>query len=69
MKWKKCLSLVQKAAEQELSETILVTGKIVPEGEQKIFLEPEKGEISEFKVEENQAVRQGILYLSMILQK
>lgn len=50
---------VQKAAERELSETILVTGKIVPEGEQKIYLEPDKGEISEFKVQENQAVSAG----------
>ena len=51
--------MVQKAAEQELTETILVTGKIVPEGEQKLFLEPEKGEISEFLVEENQEVKAG----------
>lgn len=51
--------MVQKAKEEELVETILVTGKIVPEDEQKIFLEPEKGEISEYKVEENQAVKAG----------
>ncbi|MFJ7727400.1 efflux RND transporter periplasmic adaptor subunit [Neobacillus sp. NPDC097160] len=50
---------VQKASEQELTETILVTGKIVPESEQKIFLEPEKGEISEYKVAENQSVKAG----------
>ncbi|MFK9092146.1 efflux RND transporter periplasmic adaptor subunit [Bacillus salipaludis] len=50
---------VQKASEQELTETILVTGKIVPESEQKIFLEPEKGEISEYKVAENQTVKAG----------
>jgi len=50
---------VQKASEQELSETILVTGKIVPESEQKVFLEPEKGEISEYKVAENQTVKAG----------
>jgi HlyD family secretion protein len=50
---------VQKVSEQELVESILVTGKIVPESEQKIFLEPEKGEISEFKVAENQAVKAG----------
>ncbi|MBO0959353.1 HlyD family efflux transporter periplasmic adaptor subunit [Neobacillus sp. MM2021_6] len=50
---------VQKASEQELTETILVTGKIVPESEQKVFLEPEKGEISEYKVAENQSVKAG----------
>ncbi len=31
----------------------------MPESEQKIFLETEKGEISEFKVAENQAVKAG----------
>ncbi|MCJ8008306.1 efflux RND transporter periplasmic adaptor subunit [Lederbergia wuyishanensis] len=51
--------MVQKAKEEELIETILVTGKIVPEDEQKVFLEPEKGEISEYKVEENQKVKAG----------
>jgi HlyD family secretion protein len=50
---------VQKVSEQELVESILVTGKIVPESEQKVFLELEKGEISEFKVAENQAVKAG----------
>jgi HlyD family secretion protein len=50
---------VQKVSEQELVESILVTGKIVPESEQKVFIEPEKGEISEFKVTENQAVKAG----------
>ncbi|WP_042341400.1 biotin/lipoyl-binding protein [Bacillus timonensis] len=50
---------VQKAKEQELIETILVTGEIVPEGEQKVFLNPEHGEISEYKVEENKAVKAG----------
>jgi HlyD family secretion protein len=50
---------VQKVSERELVESILVTGKIVPESEQKVFLEPEKGEISEFKVAENQAVKAG----------
>ena len=29
---------VQKAIEQELTETILVTGEIVPESEQKVFM-------------------------------
>ena len=50
---------VQKAIEQELTETILVTGEIVPEGEQKVFIEPDKGEISQYKVEENQTVKAG----------
>lgn len=50
---------VQKVSEQELVESILVTGKIVPESEQKVFLETEKGEISEYKVAENQAVKAG----------
>ncbi|GIN73724.1 RND transporter MFP subunit [Bacillus sp. J14TS2] len=50
---------VQKASEQELTESILVTGKIVPESEQKIYLEPENGEIQEFKVEENKKVKAG----------
>nr|WP_249316773.1 HlyD family efflux transporter periplasmic adaptor subunit [Bacillus sp. FJAT-50079] len=51
--------VVQKAAERELSESILVSGKIVPEGEQKVYLEPEKGDILEYKVEENQEVKVG----------
>ncbi|WP_066051875.1 efflux RND transporter periplasmic adaptor subunit [Robertmurraya korlensis] len=50
---------VQKASERELIETILVTGKIVPESEQKVFLEADKGSISEYKVAENQAVKAG----------
>ncbi|KAA9013238.1 efflux RND transporter periplasmic adaptor subunit [Niallia endozanthoxylica] len=50
---------VQKAAEEVLTETILVTGKIVPEGEQKVFIEPDKGEIIEYKVAENQTVKAG----------
>lgn len=50
---------VQKASQKELVQSILVTGKIVPESEQKVFLEPEKGEIKEFKVTENQAVKAG----------
>lgn len=50
---------VQKVSEQELVESILVTGKIVPESEQKVYLEPEKGEISEYKVAENQTVKVG----------
>ena len=50
---------VQKAAERELSETILVTGKIVPESEQKVFIEPDKGSIIEYSVAENQKVKAG----------
>lgn len=50
---------VQKAAEQELSESILVTGKIVPESEQKVYIEAERGEIQEFKVKENDKVKAG----------
>ncbi|WP_084786759.1 efflux RND transporter periplasmic adaptor subunit [Bacillus tuaregi] len=50
---------VQKAAEQELTETILVTGEIVPESEQKVYLEPDKGDIIEYKVAENQTVKAG----------
>src|SRR5690625_1630591 len=50
---------VQKVKEETLDETILVTGKIVPEDEQKIYIEPEQGEIVEFKVEENSKVKEG----------
>jgi HlyD family secretion protein len=50
---------IQKASEKELIESILVTGEIVPESEQKVFLEPDKGSISEYKVTENQAVKAG----------
>lgn len=50
---------VQKVKEEELSETILVTGEIVPEGEQKVFIDPEKGEIKEYFVKENQEVKAG----------
>ncbi|GIN90923.1 ABC transporter substrate-binding protein [Siminovitchia terrae] len=51
--------LVQKVSEQELSESILVTGKIVPEDEQKVYLDAEKGAVTEFKVKENQKVKAG----------
>lgn len=50
---------IQKASEKELIESILVTGEIVPESEQKVFLEADKGSISEYKVVENQAVKAG----------
>ncbi|MBP3040070.1 HlyD family efflux transporter periplasmic adaptor subunit [Bacillaceae bacterium Marseille-Q3522] len=51
--------MVQQATEQELNESILVTGEIVPEEEQKVYLEPEKGEIVEYRVEENKVVQAG----------
>lgn len=51
--------VVQKASEQELGDSILVTGKIVPEDEQKVFLEPENGEVFDYLVEENQKVSVG----------
>lgn len=51
--------IVQKASEQELGDSILVTGKIVPEDEQKVFLDSENGEIHEYLVEENQKVSVG----------
>lgn len=50
---------VAKAKKQNVSESILVTGKVVPEDEQKVYLDPEKGEIKEFKVEVNQTVQTG----------
>lgn len=51
--------IVQKVSEQELGDSILVTGKIVPEDEQKVFLEPENGEVHEYLVNENQKVSAG----------
>lgn len=50
---------VQKVAERQVSETILVTGEVVPEAEQKVYLEPEKGAIKEIKVKENMEVKAG----------
>lgn len=50
---------VQKASQKELAQSILVTGKIVPESEQKVFIEPPKGAIKEIKVAENQSVKAG----------
>ncbi|MFD2131405.1 efflux RND transporter periplasmic adaptor subunit [Pseudogracilibacillus auburnensis] len=49
--------LVEKVTEEALDETILVTGQIVPENEQKIYADPENGEIKEFLVKENQKVK------------
>ncbi len=37
----------------------MLQGEIVPESEQKVFMEPDKGEISQYKVEENQIVKAG----------
>ena len=50
---------VQKASKHELTESILATGKIVPESEQKVYWEAEKGEIIEYKATENQVVKAG----------
>ena len=51
--------LTEPVAMQELGETILVTGKIIPTDEQKVFPEAEGGEIKEFLVKENQQVKAG----------
>lgn len=51
--------MVQQVSEQKLGESILVTGQVIPEDEQKIFLDAENGEIREFLVEENQKVVAG----------
>lgn len=51
--------VVQKVTEEELDESILVTGTIVPEDEQKIYAEAENGNIKEFKVKENDKVKKG----------
>lgn len=50
---------VQKASEQKLGESILVTGQVIPEDEQKIFLDIENGDVKEYLVEENQKVVAG----------
>lgn len=50
---------VQKVTERKLNETILVTGKVVPEDEQKVYLDPERGEVATFNVKENQKVKAG----------
>lgn len=49
----------QKVREQKLGESILVTGQVIPEDEQKVFLDPENGEIQEYLVKENQKVVAG----------
>ncbi len=51
--------LVQKVTEEKIEETILVTGKIVAENEQKVYGAPESGDIKEFKVKENDEVKKG----------
>lgn len=51
--------LVEKVKEEKLTETILVTGQIVPEGEQKIYHEAEKGAIVSFSVKEGDKVKKG----------
>lgn len=50
---------VEKVREEILEESILVTGTIVPEDEQKVFLDGENGEIQEYFVEENAKVEAG----------
>lgn len=50
---------VQAVSEQKLGESILVTGQVIPEDEQKVFLDAENGEIREYLVEENQTVVAG----------
>lgn len=51
--------LVQKVKEEKLKETILVTGQIVPDGEQKIYHEAENGAIVSFNVKEGDKVKKG----------
>lgn len=51
--------LVQKVTEETLEETILVTGKIVADDEQKLYADPESGEIKEILVKENDKVKKG----------
>ncbi|MEI3613444.1 hypothetical protein [Pseudogracilibacillus sp. SO30301A] len=41
---------VQKITKEKMDESILVTGKIVAENEQKVYGEPESGDIKEFKI-------------------
>lgn len=50
---------VQKVKKEKLDETILLTGKIVPVEEQKIYKNPENGDIVEFNVKENDVVEAG----------
>ena len=50
---------VQPVALQELGETILVTGQIIPSDEQKVYHEAENGEVKEFLVAENDKVEAG----------
>ncbi|WP_062197572.1 efflux RND transporter periplasmic adaptor subunit [Massilibacterium senegalense] len=50
---------VAKVKNEDVSESILVTGVVVPEDEQKVYLDPEKGDIKEFKVQLNQTVSAG----------
>lgn len=50
---------VQKVKKEKLDESILLTGKIVPVEEQKIYKNPENGDIVEFKVKENDKVEKG----------
>ncbi|WP_052455557.1 efflux RND transporter periplasmic adaptor subunit [Bhargavaea cecembensis] len=51
--------MVQPVELQELGETILVTGQIIPSDEQKVYHEAENGEVKEFLVAENDKVEAG----------
>lgn len=51
--------LVETVKEETLEESILVTGTIVPENEQKVFLDPEHGDIQEYFIDENAKVKAG----------
>lgn len=51
--------IVQKVSEQDMGDSILVTGKVIPEDEQKVFLEVENGDVHEYLVTENQKVSAG----------
>lgn len=50
---------VAEVKNEDVSESILVTGVVVPEDEQKVYLDPEKGDIKEFNVQLNQTVAAG----------
>lgn len=56
--------MVQPVGEEKLSESILVTGEIIPEDEQKIFPVAEAGEIKAINVKEGQTVKAGDVLFS-----
>lgn len=51
--------MVQAVEKQQLGESILVTGEIIPSDEQKVFVDAANGEVKEFFVTENQQVEVG----------